>query len=169
MDNLSKSAGRFATGVAILFPLVPRALGLQNLLSVRNSGRSLSVYPRFRVPREKPMRDPNSIALIGAAIAAAVTLPAKAADWTWVNRPAQTFPAHAVDLERVSADVTVRPAAAREGVTMTISGPRFLVDDVKAQAASGVLVDLRVEQFGGKFRRVGLVEMVRLLPSRRQE
>jgi len=78
--------------------------------------------------------------LIGAAIAAAVTLPAEAADWTWVNRPAQNFQAHAVDLESVSADVTIRPVGDAAPVTMDISGPRFLVDEVKAQAASGVLV-----------------------------
>jgi len=89
--------------------------------------------------------------LIGAAIAAAVTLPAKAADWTWVNRPAQTFQAHAVDLERVSADVTIRPVGGPEGVTMTISGPRFLVDDVKAQAASGVLVVSGSNNSAGNF------------------
>ena len=78
--------------------------------------------------------------LIGAALAALISLPAKAADWSWVNRPAQTFQAHAVDLETVSADVTIKPVGGSAAIAMSISGPRVLVDAVKAQAASGLLV-----------------------------
>ena len=85
------------------------------------------------------MRDRIFSILIGAAVAALISLPAKAADWTWVNRPAQTFQANAVNLETVSADVTINPVNGPAAISMTIAGPHALVDGVKAQAASGVL------------------------------
>ncbi|MBU6297607.1 MAG: DUF2807 domain-containing protein [Alphaproteobacteria bacterium] len=85
---------------------------------------------------------PNRIEsfVIGAAVAALVILPAKAKDWTQIDRPAQTFQAHAVDLEKVSADVTVKPVNGPANVvSLQISGPRDLVDEVKSRTASGVL------------------------------
>jgi hypothetical protein len=78
--------------------------------------------------------------LIGAGLAALLILPARAADWTWVNHPVQSFPAHAVDLEQVAADVTVKPVAGQGNVTLSLSGPRFLVDGVSSKLASDVLV-----------------------------
>ena len=85
------------------------------------------------------MRTQTHSILTGAAVAALLTLPAQASDWTSVNRPAQSFPAQSVTLDRVAADVTVDPAANQGSVTMSISGPRFLVDEVKSKVAGEAL------------------------------
>jgi hypothetical protein len=85
------------------------------------------------------MRTQTSSILIGAAVAAMLILPARAADWTWVKGQTQGFPAHSVDLEGVTADVTVRPLPGQGNVTMSVSGPRVLVDDIKSKTGSDVL------------------------------
>lgn len=85
------------------------------------------------------MRTQTTSILIGAAVAAMLVLPARAADWTWVQGQPHGFAAHSVDLEGVTADVTVRPVPGQGNVTMSVSGPRVLVDEIKTKTGSDVL------------------------------
>jgi hypothetical protein len=59
-------------------------------------------------------------------------------DHSWTQQPAQNFNAHAVALDHVIADVTI---TVKNGGPMTyaVQGPRYLVNDMRAQTANGVL------------------------------
>jgi hypothetical protein len=79
----------------------------------------------------------------GAALAAILTLPSAGAfsaeDRTWIQHPAQSFAAHDLDLERVVADVTINVTNGGP-VTMSVSGPKFLVDGVQSHMNGATLV-----------------------------
>ena len=79
---------------------------------------------------------------MGGAAVAAFLLTAGGADagqdQTWTQQPAQSFNAHAIALDHVIADVIV---TVKDGgpVTYAVQGPRYLVNEMHAQAAGGVL------------------------------
>jgi hypothetical protein len=77
----------------------------------------------------------------GAAIAAFLITSGGAdagQDRTWIQPPAQNFNVHAVTLDHVIADVVI---TVKDGgpATYAVQGPRYLVSDMRAQAANGVL------------------------------
>jgi len=82
--------------------------------------------------------------LAGAAVAALLTMPAvgasSAEDHTWITHSPQNFTAHAVDLERVLADVTVNPTGGNGQISMTVAGPKYLVEDVQSHSNGTTLV-----------------------------
>jgi hypothetical protein len=77
----------------------------------------------------------------GAAVAAFLITAGGASagqDQGWAQQPAQSFNAHAVALDHVIADVVI---TVKDGgpATYAVQGPRYLVNQMHAQAAGGVL------------------------------
>jgi hypothetical protein len=79
---------------------------------------------------------------MGGAAMAALLIGAGGADAgqdnSWAQPPAQNFNVHAVALDHVIADVVI---TVKDGgpATYAMQGPRYLVNDMHAQAAGGVL------------------------------
>ncbi|HEY5337705.1 MAG TPA: DUF2807 domain-containing protein [Rhizomicrobium sp.] len=86
----------------------------------------------------------------GAAVAALLVTAGGAdagQDRTWTQPPAQTFNAHTITLDHVIADVTI---AVRDGgpATVSIQGPRYLVNEIHAQGANNALTITGPDSYG---------------------
>ena len=84
------------------------------------------------------MRDRISSILIGAAVAALITLPAKAGDPNWVSGPQRNFDIKSLKIDDVLGTVKVD---VKEGgpATLQISGLKQRVDGLTVTQANGVL------------------------------
>jgi hypothetical protein len=84
----------------------------------------------------------NMKSLLGGAAVAALLISAGGADAgqdrTWTKQPTQNFQSRSLMLDHVVADVTIGTSNG-SGTSISIQGPRYLVDDMHVQSEGGVL------------------------------
>jgi hypothetical protein len=84
------------------------------------------------------MRDRISSILIGAALAALITLPAKAGDPNWVNGPQRNFDIRSLKIDDVLGTVKIEVKDGGPAI-LQISGLKQRVDSLTVKAANGIL------------------------------